>query len=112
MTRLAVTMFVILLAAALAPPSLAGPPGPVCRAPSVVREMTRQIRAVHYYSRVDPGLVSEQPTTDPQVVRCNVCVEFAPYNMQRFGDRSVKRCLAHGFNVQIFPTGFVVHDLG
>ena len=91
---------------------LANEGGPVCRQQSVVTEMTRQIRVASYYSKVDPRLVTEQPTVNPRIVRCQVCVEYAPYDTIRFGDRPVGQCLAHGFEVEIFPAGFVVYDRG
>ncbi len=45
------------------------------------------------------------------VVRCQVCVQSAPYDMTQFGDRPIRQCLAHGFEVRIVPAGFVVRDL-
>ncbi len=83
----------------------------VCRQPSVVDEMTREVLEQDYYSRVDPTLVTETPTTTVNMVRCQVCVESAPYDMPRFGDRPVRRCLEHGFEVRILHGGFVVRDL-
>ena len=74
--------------------------------------MTRQIRAADYYTEVDPRLVTEQPTHDAHVVRCAVCVQFAPYDTVRYRDRPERQCRPHGFNVEIFQSGFVVHDLG
>jgi hypothetical protein len=65
--------------------------GPVCREPSVVDEITREIRAQAYYSQVDPALITEQPTVAPNVVRCQVCV--------------------HDFEIRIVQAGFVVRDL-
>ena len=89
----------------------AGERGPVCREPSVVDEMTREVRDHNYYSRVDPKLVTETPTPDPNLVRCQVCVQFAPYNTTRFGEQPVGRCVEHGFEIQILRSGFVVRDL-
>ena len=92
-------------------PASARERGPVCREPSVVDEMARQIRLTNYYSFVNPTLVTEQATTMDNVVRCQVCVQSAPYDMPRFGDRPIRQCLAHGFEVRIVPAGFVVRDL-
>ena len=92
-------------------PALAGERGPVCREPSVVDEITREVRARNYYSRIDPALVTEQPTADPRMVHCQVCVESAPYNTIRFGDHPIGRCVERGFAVRILPNGFVVRDL-
>jgi hypothetical protein len=89
-------------------PALAGERGPVCREPSVVDEMTREVRADNYDADVDPRLVTEQPTGNARVVRCDVCVLLAPYDTIRFGDWPVARCLARGFDVLTLTNGFVV----
>jgi hypothetical protein len=77
----------------------------------VVDEMARAIRAQNYYTQVDPDLVTEQATSVANVVRCQVCVQAAPYEATLFGDRPVRHCLAHEFEVRILPAGFVVRDL-
>jgi hypothetical protein len=92
-------------------PVLAAERGPVCREATVVDEMTREVQARNYYGTVDPRLVTEQPTADPRVVRCQVCVQSAPYNMVRFGDHPIAQCLRHDFDVSILTNGFVVQDL-
>jgi hypothetical protein len=101
----------VLATIALARPATAGTPGPVCRQASVVDEITREVRAQDYYSRVDPALVTETPTALPDLVRCQVCVLLAPYDMTRFGEHPVERCVEHGFEVRILRNGFVVRDL-
>jgi hypothetical protein len=106
---LAAVMVVILFCAG--GPARAGERGPVCRQPSVVDEMTREIRDDNYYSKVNSKLITETPTADPNRVLCQVCVLSAPYDTIRFGDRPIRQCLAHGFEVQILPHGFVVRDL-
>ena len=85
--------------------------GPVCREATVVDEMTREVRTRNYYGTVDPRLVTELPTADPGLVRCQVCVQSAPYNTLRFGDRPIAQCLPHNFEVRILTGGFVVQDL-
>jgi len=92
-------------------PVLAADRGPVCREPSVVDEMTREVRVWHYYGSVDPELIIEQPTADPRVIRCQVVVRSEPYDMRQFGDHPMDQCLAFGFEVRILPAGFVVRDL-
>ncbi len=94
-----------------AQPALAWERGPVCREPTVVDEMAREIKVQQYYSHVDPALVTEQPTADPQIVRCQVCVQVAPYNMTRFGEQPIRQCVAHDFEIRIVQSGFVVRDL-
>lgn len=92
-------------------PAMAGGRGPVCRQPSVVDEMAREIHDQDYYSSVNSKLVTETPTPDPEVVRCQVCVLLAPYDTTRFDDRPIGRCQEHGFEVRILHGGFVVRDL-
>jgi hypothetical protein len=101
----------VLLATCAAEPALAFDRGPVCREPSVTDEMTREITGQSYYAKVDPRLVTEQPTDDIRVVRCQVCVQVTPYDTVRYGDRPIERCEAHDFEVRILPLGFVVRDL-
>jgi hypothetical protein len=108
--RLALAAVALLIAGTMAP-ARAGERGPVCREPSVLDEMTREIRVRDYYTRVNPALVTEQPTVVPNVVRCDVCVLLSPYDMTRFGDRPVRSCVPHGFEVRILQAGFVVRDL-
>jgi hypothetical protein len=100
-----------LLAVFAAGPALAREPGPVCREPAVVDEMTREIVGRNYYADVDPRLVTEQPTADPSLVQCQICVQMTPYDTLRFGDRPIRQCQSHGFEVRILPLGFVVRDL-
>jgi hypothetical protein len=85
--------------------------GPACREASVVDEMTRDIRARDYYSNVNPMLVTEQPTAEPNIVHCQVCVQDAPYETTRYGDQPVRQCRPHTFEVRILRAGFVVRDL-
>ena len=112
MTWMAAVAIATLLGRESPAPLLVRDRDPVCREVSVVEEMTRQIKAAEYYSQVDPRLVTEQPTADPHVVRCGVCVELAPYNTLRFGDQPIRQCRMHMFEVEIYPAGFLVRDAG
>ena len=107
--RLAAVFVLISLAAAGS--AIAGERGPVCRQPSVVDEIARQIKDRDYYGRVDAKLVTETPTAVPNVVQCQVCVQSAPYSTTRYGDQPIRRCLEHGFEVRILQSGFIVRDL-
>jgi hypothetical protein len=108
MMRLAVTASLLSVALGLGNPASAGAPGPVCRVPTVVDEMSRRIHEGNYYARVDPRLVTETPTPTPNLVRCQVCVLETPYDTPRFGSRPVRRCTPRQFEVHILPQGFVV----
>jgi hypothetical protein len=101
----------VLASIASAEPAIAGGRRPVCREPSVVDEMTREVRDRNYYGEVDPTLVTETPTADANMVRCQVCVLSAPYDTVRRDGRPIRQCLAHGFEVRILRSGFVVRDL-
>jgi hypothetical protein len=95
---------VILASFNAAAPAIADERGPLCREPFVVDEMTHEITDRGYYARVDPGPVTETPTPDPTAVLCQVCVQSA-------ADEPIGHCLAHGFEVRIMQSGFVVRDL-
>ena len=110
MRRLASNLLLLFGVGALQP-AIAGERGPVCRQASVVDEITREVRAADYYADIDPTLVTERPMTDPLMVRCDVCVQSAPYDTTRFGDRPIAQCVARGFEVRIVPLGFVVRAL-
>lgn len=101
----------LLLSIAGTQPGFAAAPGLVCRQPSVLDEMAREVHARNYYTTIDPRLVTEQPTSNPLLVRCQVCVQATPFDTTRFGERPVEQCLAHDFEIRIVPTGFVVRDL-
>jgi hypothetical protein len=92
-------------------PAIAGDRGPVCREPSLVDEITPQVRDQDYYGEVDARLVTETTTSQPNTVRCQVCVLSAPYAMTPLGDRPIKQCLRHDFEIRILSGGFVVRDL-
>jgi hypothetical protein len=103
--RRSAAMLLVLLGAC---PALGAERGPVCREPSVVDEISREVRAGDYYADVDPRLVTERSTADPRVVRCDVCVLTEPYDTVRFGDRPISRCVGREFNILILTNGFVV----
>jgi hypothetical protein len=73
--------------------------------------MTREIQSQIYYGTVDPKLVTEQDTSNPRIVRCQVCVQSVSYDFLRWNDRPLPQCLAHAFEVRIVTSGFVVRDL-
>jgi hypothetical protein len=114
MRRRSATILLALLAASTAldgAPAFGRERGPVCREPSVVDEITREVRARNYYANVDPDLVTEQPTADPRILHCDVCVLSAPYDTIRYGDRPIASCVARGFEVLTVTNGFVVRAL-
>jgi hypothetical protein len=91
--------------------SLARPPEPVCRQPTVVDVMTRELRARWYYAWLDPVLIQETPTVDGELFHCGVCVKIGMYATGQVGDPPVARCEPHAFSVQTVRNGFVVRYL-
>jgi hypothetical protein len=83
----------------------------VCRLPTVVDVMAQELRARWYYSRINPALIQEAPTADGELMRCGVCVKIDMYDMGRYGDRPLGRCVLHTFSVQAVRNGFVVRYL-
>jgi hypothetical protein len=79
--------------------ALAGDRDPGCLQPSVVVEMTREIRDHDYYGKIDPARVTETPTDSTNMVWCLVCVQSAPYDTIRFGEQPIRECREHGFRV-------------
>jgi hypothetical protein len=73
--------------------------------------MARQIHARMSYARVDPNLVTEQLTPQPNIVHCQVCIEDTPYDMPRYGEKPIRRCLPQNFEIRVFDTGYVVRGL-
>ena len=89
-------------------PSRAGVPGPMCQVPSVVALIEQELPTNSYYTRLDPRLISESPTPDPNLVRCYVCVTIFAYDTSRFDGVPVARCEGRLFTVRAVPHGFVV----
>jgi hypothetical protein len=85
--------------------------GPICREPSVVDEIAREVKSRDYYAKVEARLITEEPTRDANVVRCQVCVLTRPYQMSQFGDNPVPRCRPAEFDVRAVGLGFVVRAL-
>lgn len=109
--RPSAVIILLVLAFGGARSAMAADRGPVCREPSVVDEIAREVKERNYYSRVDTRLVTEQPTIDPRIVRCQVCVQSGPYDTLRFGDRPMQQCIPRDFEVRIVSRGFVVGAL-
>lgn len=106
MRRSAMTM--LLLSIGALQPALGGERGPVCRESSVADEIARQVKEQNYYDFIDPKLITEQPTADPHVVHCQVCVQSAPYDTIRFDNHPIAHCIARDFEIHILTSGFVV----
>jgi len=75
-----------------------------------LEEISREIKLKNYYSApVMPELVTENPTADPAIVSCQVCVLSGPYDF-RIGDSPLGRCVPLIFGVRIVTNGFIVSD--
>lgn len=101
----------LILAIAFSAEARAAPPTPVCRVPTVVDVMTRELTTRAYYARLDPALIEEAPTSDPRMMRCGVCVRIVLFDTRQYGDQPVSRCELHTFSVQAVRNGFVVRYL-
>jgi hypothetical protein len=89
----------------------AGPPGPICRLPTVVEVMRSELRQHAFYLHIDARTIQEAPTTDATVVVCGVCVRVFAYNTTLYGDHPVVACQPHRFSVKAVTNGFVVQSL-
>ena|SRR5437763_1096892 len=89
----------------------ARPPGPICRLPTVVDAMARELGARVTHARRYPTIIDEAPTPDGRVVRCGVCLTVVFYDTARYGEQPLARCEAHDFSVEAVRNGFVVRQL-
>jgi hypothetical protein len=89
----------------------AGQPQPVCRVSEVLDVISLELHKREIYIRIDPDLVWQQPTADRTVVRCGVCALVATYDMPSFGERPLRTCEQHAFDVRALPNGFIVQFL-
>jgi hypothetical protein len=109
--RSSVFLILMMFIVAPAPRASAGERGPVCRVPSVVDVMTREIRKRDYYARIEPRLIEEIPESARNTVWCGVTVWTLSYDA-RIGDGlPLGRCEQHAFRVQAVSNGFVVRYL-
>src|SRR5438128_2624316 len=110
MIRLAALLSVFLLGMP-AGRAIAGPPGPICRLPTVVEVMTRELRTRAAYVWLDPAVIEEAPTPNARVVRCGVCSITAFYDTALYGAQPVGRCEPHTFTVESLRNGYIVRSI-
>jgi hypothetical protein len=90
------------------PRAWAGAHEPICRAPSVLELMEREVRRRDHYARIEPRLVDEVPDVKRNVVLCGVPVWTLSYDARRAVGVAFGRCESHEFRVQALLNGFVV----
>ena len=83
-------------------------PGPICRTPSVLDEMAREVRLQDHYARIEPRLVDEYPGVAPNTVLCGVAVHTLRYDDPYGRDWPLWICMAHQFRVRAVLSGYVV----
>ena len=101
------------LTLALAPWSRAsaGVPELICRVPSVLDVMAREVHKRDYYGRIEPRLIDQFPYAAPNTVLCGVTVWTLSYDAHRADGIPIGRCEQYGFSVQALSNGFVVRYL-
>lgn len=110
MIRLCV-LFALMLFLAPLPHAVAGELGPICRVPSVLDVMAREVHKRDYYARIVPRLINEVPDTAPNTVWCGVTVWTLSYDARIADGHPLGRCEQHAFRVQALLNGFVVSYL-
>jgi hypothetical protein len=104
-----VLLLVLLLFAGFATHARAGAPGPICRVPSVVDVMTRELRQRDPYARVDWRLIAEYPSAAPDVVLCGVLAQTVRYDASRSANVPLRYSALHEFRVRAVLDGYVVN---
>jgi hypothetical protein len=82
--------------------------GPVCRRPEVLAVVRRELRRRAVYVEVDYQSVWEEPTGEPDVVRCGVSAATPTYDFPQAGDVPVPARKQHFYDVKVLPAGYVV----
>jgi hypothetical protein len=100
-----------MLVLAPAPRASAGEHGAICRVPSVVDVMTREMHKRDYYARIEPRLIDEVPDRGRNTVWCGVTVWTLSYDARIADGLPLGRCEQHAFRVQAVSNGFVVRYL-
>jgi hypothetical protein len=107
----AVSLFVLvllLLFAGLAPHARAGESPPICRAPSVIDVMTRELRRRDPYVRIERRLIAEYPGVAPNIVICGVLAQTLRYDASRNNGLPVRYSALYEFRVRAVLDGYVV----
>lgn len=92
----------------LAPHAWAGHQEPVCRVPSVIDVMAREVRQRDHYARIEPRLIAEYPGSLPNIVVCGVWARTLRFDTRRYGDLPLAYNEWYQFQVQALLDGYVV----
>ncbi len=84
---------------------------PICREPSVLEAMERDVRVRNFYARIDQDDVTEIPGDNQNSVRCGVCVLTLSYDARRLQIQPTRWCVYREFVVQALRHGFIVRPL-
>lgn len=110
MIRSCVLLALVLFLAPV-PDANAGNQGPICRVPSVVDVMARELHKRDYYAQIVPRLIDEAPESARNTVWCGVTVSTQTYDARSADGFPLKRCEQHAFRVKALSNGFVVSYL-
>ncbi len=89
----------------------AGWPEPICRAPSVLDVMARELHKRDHYAQIEPRLIAEVPDATQNTVLCGVAVSTIIYDARIAFGTPFGRCEQHAFRVRALQNGFVVRYL-
>lgn len=92
-------------------PALAGDAPMMCRAPSVLDLMARDLRLRDSYARIAPRLTEEFPSPMANTVQCGVSVVTLRYDPPLAGNIPLGHCESHFFQVRAVANGFIVRYL-
>jgi hypothetical protein len=102
---------VAIIVATSCAPAWAGEAPMICRAPSVLDLMARDLRQHDYYARIDPRLTEEFSGPVADSVQCSVAVVTLRYDPPLAGNVPLGHCESHVFQVRAVANGFVVRYL-
>jgi hypothetical protein len=89
----------------------AGENEPICRTPSVLELMGREVRKRDHYAHIEPYLVAEVPDSAPNVVLCGAPFWTLSYDARRGVGVAFLCYEQHEFRVHALSNGFVVQYL-
>jgi hypothetical protein len=104
-------MLALILALAPFSCARAGALEPICRVPSVVDVMAREVHKRDYYGRIEPDLIDQFPYAAPNTVLCGVPVWTLSYDAHLADGIPLGRFEQYGFTVQALSNGFLVRYL-
>lgn len=103
-----VAVSALVLSAGFAMPVRAGDSGPICRVPSVVDVMRRELHRRDHYAHIERQWIKEYPGLSLNVVLCGVSALTLRYDAASSDDVPLRYVTSHEFRVLALPDGYVV----